>query len=67
MLTKIANAVFPFLKECFELDIWSLDFFLIKNIHGLFVVTMELTAIWVYKISLIMMSICIKLEIDNMI
>ena len=27
MLTKIAGEIFPFLKECFELDIWSLDFF----------------------------------------
>ena len=27
MLTKIANEIFPFLKECFELDSWSLDFF----------------------------------------
>ena len=27
MLTKIADEIFPFLKECFELDIWSLDFF----------------------------------------
>ena len=27
MLTKIANKIFPFLKECFELDSWSLDFF----------------------------------------
>ena len=27
MLTRIANETFPFLKECFELDIQSLDFF----------------------------------------
>ena len=27
MLTKIANKIFPFLKECFVLDSWSLDFF----------------------------------------
>ena len=27
MLTKIADEIFPFLKECFELDIQSLDFF----------------------------------------
>ena len=27
MLTKIADEIFSFLKECFELDIWSLDFF----------------------------------------
>ena len=27
MLTKIANEIFRFLKECFELDSWSLDFF----------------------------------------
>ena len=27
MLTKIANEIFPFLKECFELDSWFLDFF----------------------------------------
>ena len=27
MLTKIANKIFPFLKECFELDSWSLDLF----------------------------------------
>ena len=26
MSTKIADEIFPFLKECFELDIWSLDF-----------------------------------------
>ena len=26
MLTKIANEIFPFLKECFELSIQSLDF-----------------------------------------
>ena len=44
ILTKIADEIFPFLKECFELDIQSLDF-LIKYICGLFVVMMELTAI----------------------
>ena len=27
MLTKIANGIFPFLKECFELDSWLLNFF----------------------------------------
>ena len=27
MLTKIANKTFPFLKECFELDSLSLEFF----------------------------------------
>ena len=27
MLTKITNEIFPFLKECFELDSWPLDFF----------------------------------------
>ena len=27
MLTKNANKIFPFLKECFELDSWSLDLF----------------------------------------
>ena len=27
MLTKIADEIFPFLKECFELDSWSLDLF----------------------------------------
>ena len=27
MLTKIADEIFPFLKECFKLDIQSLDFF----------------------------------------
>ena len=27
ILTKIADEIFPFLKECFELDIQSLDFF----------------------------------------
>ena len=27
MLTKIANKIFLFLKECFELDSWSLDLF----------------------------------------
>ena len=27
ILTKIANEIFPFLKECFELDSWPLDFF----------------------------------------
>ena len=27
MLTKIADEIFSFLKECFELDIQSLDFF----------------------------------------
>ena len=27
MLTIIANEIFPFLKECFELGIQSLDFF----------------------------------------
>ena len=27
MLTKTANEIFPFLRECFELDSWSLDFF----------------------------------------
>ena len=44
MLIKIANEVFSYLKECFELDSWSLDF-LIKNICGLVVHMMELTAI----------------------
>ena len=43
MLKKIANKIFPFLKECFELDSWSLDF-LINNICGLVVVEMELIA-----------------------
>ena len=27
MSTEIANEFFLFLKECFELDSWSLDFF----------------------------------------
>ena len=27
MLTKIVNKIFPFLKECFELDNWFLDLF----------------------------------------
>ena len=27
ILTKTADEIFPFLKECFELNIWSLDFF----------------------------------------
>ena len=27
MLTKIADEIFSFLKDCFELDIRSLDFF----------------------------------------
>ena len=27
MLIKIVDEIFPFLKECFEQDSWSLDFF----------------------------------------
>ena len=32
ILTKIADEIFPFLKECFELDIRTLDFF--NNVYS---------------------------------
>ena len=66
MLTKIANEIFPFLKECFELDIYSLDFF--NKVYSWTFKCYDGTYCYLsLQTSLIMMSICIKLEINNTI
>ena len=66
MLTKIANEIFPFLKECFELDIYSLAFF--NKVYSWTFKCYDGTYCYLsLQTSLIMMSICIKLEINNTI
>ena len=62
MLTKIANEIFPFLKECFELDSWSLDFFNKEYLWSCR--SYDGTYSYLSLQEIIMMSICIKIIIN---